>query len=337
MKTAIIAASRAKYQNIHSESFMDQDTLKRELYNVRKLKLETKLHQARKEMKKEKKEEEDKDEEEKEKKPVKKVTAQDIEQYENELEILKNIDLEQLVEKTIKSKLLKHNTLKHEELVKDLIESSMKPTEKSDQVTQNIESRLISQKPVVTEVTNMMTSFQSIIKGNNEKIEKKKAEEAKKKKMEEAKKRKAEEAEKDKLNNKKPKMVAKSKPGTSEFIETLGDDENEDENFQKIYEGEKKPNRVGQKQRRKQWEEKYGREANHIAAEFKKREEKRLANPDYRPKKKPAPKHVQTSSAPAEPVHPSWEAKRLQEEIMSKALSGRGGPSNNKIVFDDSD
>lgn len=43
MKTAIIAASRAKYQNIHSESFMDQDTLKRELYNARKLKLETKL------------------------------------------------------------------------------------------------------------------------------------------------------------------------------------------------------------------------------------------------------------------------------------------------------
>jgi hypothetical protein len=75
--------------------------------------------------------------------------------------------------------------------------------------------------------------------------------------------------------------------------------------------------------------------------EYEKREEKRLQNPDYRPKKKPAPakkpvlqKHQMTSS---EPVHPSWEAKKLQEEIMSKALSGKGGSSNNKITFDDSD
>lgn len=88
----------------------------------------------------------------------------------------------------------------------------------------------------------------------------------------------------------------------------------------------------------------YGREAKHIASEYQKREEKRLANPDYRPKKKPAPKpkpaaaaaHHQKPSALAEPVHPSWEAKRMQEEIMSKALSGKG-KSNNKIVFDDSD
>jgi hypothetical protein len=37
-------------------------------------------------------------------------------------------------------------------------------------------------------------------------------------------------------------------------METLGnvsDDENDDENFKKIYEGEKKPNRQGQRQRRK--------------------------------------------------------------------------------------
>ena len=87
----------------------------------------------------------------------------------------------------------------------------------------------------------------------------------------------------------------------------------------------------------RQWEEKYGREANHVAAEFQKREEKRLANPEYRPKKKPTPRPAPVSSAPAEPVHPSWEAKRIQEEIMSKALSGKGGASNNKIVFDDSD
>jgi hypothetical protein len=92
----------------------------------------------------------------------------------------------------------------------------------------------------------------------------------------------------------------------------------------------------------RQWEEMYGREANHVAAEYNKREEKRLANPDYKPKKKPTPKpnaannNSRAAAAPAEPVHPSWEAKRMQEEIMSKALSGKG-TSNNKIVFDDSD
>ncbi|EPB82881.1 hypothetical protein HMPREF1544_10397 [Mucor circinelloides 1006PhL] len=75
----------------------------------------------------------------------------------------------------------------------------------------------------------------------------------------------------------------------------------------------------------------YGREAKHIASEYQKREEKRLA-----PKPKPAAAAHHKPSAPAEPVHPSWEAKRMQEEIMSKALSGKS-KSNNKIVFDDSD
>lgn len=88
----------------------------------------------------------------------------------------------------------------------------------------------------------------------------------------------------------------------------------------------------------RQWEEMYGREANHIVKEFEKREEKRLQNPDYKPKKKPAPPKLQKHQQPtfSEPVHPSWEAKKQQEEIMSKALSGKG-LANNKIVFDDSD
>jgi hypothetical protein len=171
------------------------------------------------------------------------------------LEILKEIDLDTLVEKTIKNKLQKNATLKNEELIKELIETHIEPIEKTDQITQNIESRLISQKAVVTEVGNIISSFQSILLGNNEKIEKRKAEEFKKKKVEEEKKRKAEEAEKS--QNKKPKLIKKKKDaeaGTSEFMETLGDvsdDENEDENFKKIYEGEKKPNRQGQRQRRK--------------------------------------------------------------------------------------
>ena len=35
-----------------------------------------------------------------------------------------------------------------------------------------------------------------------------------------------------------------------------------------------------------------------------------------------------------EEFHPSWQAKRQQQEMMAKALSGAGKPVNNKIVFD---
>ncbi len=101
----------------------------------------------------------------------------------------------------------------------------------------------------------LFSSFKAIILGNSEKIEKRKADELKKKEAEEKKKRKAEEAEEAEKKAKKPKIVKKKAEvaGTSEFMETLGvsDDENDDENFAKIYEGEKKPNRVGQRQRRK--------------------------------------------------------------------------------------
>ncbi|KAL9541043.1 hypothetical protein PS6_010485 [Mucor atramentarius] len=372
MKTAILAASRAKYQQIHNRNAgeMDKETLIQELYTARKLKLESKLYQARKDLKnalkKAKNEETQKQnkkiksarkllekaddekeagDEEAEKKPKKKITAEDIELYEKELEVIKSVDLDALVEKTLKSKLQKNAALKNEDLIKDLIESSIKANKTEDKILQNIESRLIANKAVTSDINSILSSFQSIIKGNNEKIEKMKTIEEKKKQAAEKKKRQAEEEEQNPQAAKKPRVTKGKKVGTSEFFETLGsaaDDENEDENFKKIYEGEKKPNRAGQRQRRKQWEEMYGREAKHIASEYQKREEKRLANPDYRPKKKPTPKPKPTAavhhkpSAPAEPVHPSWEAKRMQEEIMSKALSGKS-KSNNKIVFDDSD
>lgn len=202
--------------------------------------------------------EEKKEEEGEEKKPKKKITEKDIDQYEKELELLKTIHLDLLVERVLKNKLQKNAQLKNEELIKDLIQSSFKPIEKpslsaeQDLLQQNVESRLISQKEVANEVEATLSAFKSIILGDSEKIEKRKAAELKKKTAEENKKRKAEEAE---INPKKPKVM-KKKPevaGTSEFVETLGvsDDENDDENFAKIYEGEKKPNRVGQRQRRK--------------------------------------------------------------------------------------
>lgn len=155
-----------------------------------------------------------------------------------------------LVENILKSKLSKHATLKNEDLVKDLIANSLvTATKTEDQTVKNIESRLIASKAITTETANTLSAFQSIILGNSEKIEKKKAEEFKKKQIQEKKKRKAEE------EIKKPTIKkAKKTDVSSEFVDTLGDmtdDENEDENFKKIYEGEKKPNRQGQRQRRK--------------------------------------------------------------------------------------
>ncbi|CEP18287.1 hypothetical protein [Parasitella parasitica] len=367
MKTAMIAASKSKYQQTHNRKAgeLDKESLKHELYNARKLKLESKLYQSRKDLKnalkKAKQEEtqkqikkiksaqkllektEDKKDKEPEKSSAKKITAEDVDLYQKELEVLQSADLNDLVERILKSKLQKNPVLKSEELIIELVRVSIPAKKISNKTLQNIESRLTSNKAVMAEISIILSSFQSIIKGNNEKIEKQKIIEQKKKEAAEKKKRKTEEEQSP--HAKKARITPKA--GASEFFETLGDvadDENADANFKKIYEGEKKPNRAGQRQRRKQWEEMYGREAKHIAAEYEKREEKRLANPDYRPKKKPTPRSKpfaadSTSSkpsAPSEPVHPSWEAKRMQEEIMSKALNGKGG-SNKKIVFDDSD
>lgn len=179
----------------------------------------------------------------------KKPTQQDLDQYEKELDTIKNINLDLLVDKTIKNRLEKNPELKTEELIKELVQS-LTPTKIEDQTTQNIGSRLMAHKLVIAEINQIIVAFQHIIKGNNEKIEKQKAEEEKKKKAEEKKRKKEEEK---KANTKKPRISS-----SSEFMETLGggsatpaDDENEDENFKAIYEGVKKPNRVGQRQRRK--------------------------------------------------------------------------------------
>ncbi|KAI8876104.1 hypothetical protein K501DRAFT_289062 [Backusella circina FSU 941] len=347
MKTAVMAASRAKYQKIHGSDDFDQSTLKQELTEARKKKLETKLFHARKELKtalkkaktaetqkqikKIKNARESLEKKEEAKKPV---TDEDIKKMESELDILKNINLETLAEKSLKSKLQKNATLKNEELIKDVVENIKleKLTLSCEQSTQNIEARILSQKVVMDEFTKIISECSTIVKGNQEKVNKMREDQRKKRVDKIEKKRKAEEE----AANPQKKKSHVAKGISSEFIESLGGNDWEDPEFEKIYHGEKK-NRQGQRQRRKQWEEKYGRDANHIKKEYEKREEKRAANPDYRPKKKSEPKK-QTGPAAAvtasEPVHPSWQAKRIQEEIMSKALSGKG-TSNNKIVFED--
>jgi hypothetical protein len=95
----------------------------------------------------------------------------------------------------------------------------------------------------------------------------------------------------------------------------------------------------------------YGNEAKHVKDKLEAeqaREERRLA----RQVKKSASggnktqlgKKRTNSSDPArdnkqsaEQLHPSWEAKKLQQDLMARALCGSGGLRNQKIVFEDSD
>ncbi|KAJ2025985.1 hypothetical protein GGI10_000108 [Coemansia sp. RSA 2530] len=116
-------------------------------------------------------------------------------------------------------------------------------------------------------------------------------------------------------------------------------DEKADAEFKKLYEGVERKNRPGQRARRQKFEQVYGNEANHI----------KLLTKDKKPRDKPK-KHAPASSAAApkpaaaapkpaaaatatntaEQMHPSWEAKRRQKEILAQAKEVKG----NKIVFD---
>ena len=90
------------------------------------------------------------------------------------------------------------------------------------------------------------------------------------------------------------------------------------------------------------YEEKYGEEANHIkeakeTKAAKKSTGKRPVGASTLSKGKSThgkPKHDQQPKQNMEEFHPSWQAKRQQQEMMAKALSGAAKPVNNKIVFD---
>jgi rubrerythrin len=103
----------------------------------------------------------------------------------------------------------------------------------------------------------------------------------------------------------------------------------------------------------RKWEKLYGEEAKHVKASAeaeKAREERKLArqlkksasggNKTELGKKRPNASN-ESKSVKSKPVdehlHPSWEAKKVQQDLMAKALSGSGGLGNKKIVFDDSD
>jgi hypothetical protein len=85
-----------------------------------------------------------------------------------------------------------------------------------------------------------------------------------------------------------------------------------------------------------------------VAEEQKAREERKLArqlkksasggNKTALGKKRVNPSEpAQKAASTPEQLHPSWEAKKQQQDLMAKALSGAGGLGNKKIVFEDSD
>ncbi|CAO3619448.1 unnamed protein product [Cunninghamella echinulata] len=139
----------------------------------------------------------------------------------------------------------------------------------------------------------------------------------------------------DKVNHaeKKDIIKAKSKPTNKKIS-----DDWEDPDFDKYYNGTDKKNRPGQRQRRQKWLALYGDDAKHVKEEKTKKHQRPKQHKDQK-QQKSAPSHSTGKNQQSQNVdefHPSWQAKRQQQELMAKALSGNNN-KNNKIVFDDAD
>ncbi|KAJ9082735.1 hypothetical protein DSO57_1001803 [Entomophthora muscae] len=107
-----------------------------------------------------------------------------------------------------------------------------------------------------------------------------------------------------------------SKKAESKFVTSLGDFDEEDDEFKKLY-GIKGKNRPGQRHRRKIYEQEFGEEANHVKSKIESNPHPQKPSGSSKPK-------------PEEKLHPSWEAKRKQKLLISM----NSAPKNNKIVFD---
>ncbi|KAI7854434.1 BUD22-domain-containing protein [Circinella umbellata] len=318
----------------------------------------------------------------------KKLTKEDIPRLESERELLKNLDLDALAERSLRNKLLRHKELGENELIKSLSSLSEPAKTEQNQMVLDLSARILRHKTAQEQFSKIIGFIQHILNPTNVPSTTTGGGNPKKRKNADNDDEKPKQQQKDQ----KEKTTSENFTGASMFVESLGggggdDDESDDSDsdkesvaddqkekkeeakskpeqpkkkkvksglkwddpdFDKYYHGEKKPNRMGQRYRRKLYEEKYGEEANHIkeAKESKTVKiirGKRPVDASTLPKRKPThekskrdekPKRDEQPKQNMEEFHPSWQAKRQQQEMMAKALSGDAKPINKKIVFD---
>ncbi|KAI8340825.1 hypothetical protein BC941DRAFT_418276 [Chlamydoabsidia padenii] len=374
----------------------DQEKLIMELNEIKKKKLEAKLFHVRKEIKAGLKKsktletqkqvkklreaqssvtslpEDSTDSADKVEKPAKKsksYTAQDVERFEKELDIIKNINLEPLEEKALSNMIRKNTTLKKDHILSSILtnstptptttatentkESATSVSDDNKNLINDVEARLLGNKALNEPLKKSVLEIEMLLVPEQRKV-----------------KRKIAAAEQQASNNKRPKPTSartssssSSSSSSSLFMESLGGDKPkntkgtpstnwEDPDFEKYYNGgtPEKQNRPGQNQRRMKWEAIHGKKAKHIASgkesvnetRSKKHQSKQRQlsssnghSDNKRPFNKPSQgNNVKKVEENFEEFHPSWQAKRQQQEMMAKALSGSGA-GNNKIVFDD--
>ncbi|KAJ2401745.1 hypothetical protein GGI23_001192 [Coemansia sp. RSA 2559] len=102
----------------------------------------------------------------------------------------------------------------------------------------------------------------------------------------------------------------------------------DDAAFKEIYGISEPRNRPGQRARRQRFEKIYGSEANHIKLHQKDKKPKRAFNHNY--DKARGSHRAPKSDASVDKLHPSWEAKKKQKEIMEQAKNVK----RTKIVFE---
>ncbi|KAF7727229.1 hypothetical protein EC973_007841 [Apophysomyces ossiformis] len=364
-------AAIAKLQYMKSTNdqvVTNEEELKQELNEVRLQKLERKLFQLHRELRASLKKsrtleirkqikrvqharsvlESVKEEETNEHEPLetttgtkqRKLSAEDIQRLEQEIEIAK-ANLHTLAIKTLRNKIMKHPKLKKADPVMSAVNSVCSKESKAEsndhdiQLKSNVEARLLAQKVTKEEIEKMLKEIETIALGTHTK----KPEDGKRKMDDEdveQKKRQRVSGEstfldsiasagvEEKQNEKKKRESQKLKKADLNW---------QDPDFDKFYGNEKK-NRAGQRQRRKKWEALYGNKAKHLEEEKSKREQQKIMEL-VKKKSKPAAKAKSAEKEQPAFMHPSWQAKRQQQEMIAKAMSGQ--TTNKKIVFDDDD
>ncbi|KAH8554013.1 BUD22-domain-containing protein [Umbelopsis sp. PMI_123] len=310
----------------------------------------------------------------------------------DELTMLKSMDLDLIATTATRNKISKHKSIKNSDLLSMLefpfdepAKSHNEESAEKAKLQHNVEARLLNYNLIKEEFSKLLEEIDKIVEAgshvpevvdetNDVEINKMEVEQEADQEVETEDpipkpRSKPDSLDKVKPSAKKSKSSKKEVEQSSTFVTTLHSDSDEekespkkknkskddnwvDENFDKYY-GKVKKNRPSQRRRREMYEKLYGDEANHVKAQLeaqKAKEERKLA----RQMKKSASggnsatlgKRRRNASDPSESVkpkpdneqlHPSWEAKKLQQDLMAKALSGAGGLGNKKIVFDDSD